>query len=217
MTDDPLDRRDERLAERLRVEPLDDVTRARLVRTAMAATPSAAPSKRPVRSRVLGIAAALVLVLAVGLAVFARNGSDSSTTPTAARAPKAADELSQGLSFSTWDDAVTLGDLGDVGSNGALRRAVLAADAFDTLGEPGEAVTAAPSAAAAAPQSDAALRVITTACDTSAIDRLGEVVALGAGTVDGAPVTVYVVDRRNGSRVAVVLGPNCAIGKPVPL
>jgi hypothetical protein len=231
MTDDhhaaePGDLRDERVAERLRVEPLDEVTRARLVRTAMAGAPAA--STWSARTRGLGIAAALVVVLAVGFAVLARNGSDSGTTSTAARAPKAADslersrtatadELGEGLQFSIVAGVAPLGDLGDVGSNGALRRAVLATDAFAKLGEPGETAAAVPSAASAAPQSDAALRVITTACDTGAIDRLGKLVAVGTGTADGAPVTVYVVERPNGAHVGVVIGPDCAVGKPVPL
>src|SRR5262245_38435161 len=138
MTDDP---RDERMAQRLRVEPLDEVTRARLVRTAMAAaeTPPAASAKWASRGRVLGIAAVLVVLLAVGLGVLVRN-DDSGSGPTAADAPKAANngfERSAGDSTETLDesdlgafsitterDIRALGDLGDLGSAARIRRAV---------------------------------------------------------------------------------------------
>src|SRR3954451_15341355 len=92
---DPTDARDERIAARLEAEPLDDLTRARLVRTAMAASePGAAATARKratsgSRLRWLGVAAAIVLVLAVGVAVFARTNSDSA--PTAARASRPLD------------------------------------------------------------------------------------------------------------------------------
>ena len=66
--------------------PLDDVTRARLVRNAMAAsgleaTPHASrarPSSAPVRW--LAVAAVVVVLLAVGVAVLVRNDSGSSPT-----------------------------------------------------------------------------------------------------------------------------------------
>ena len=83
----PTDVRDEVLAARLAVEPLDDVTRARLVRNAMEAAAEATttnePARRSARTRWLAVAAALVVVLAVGLAVVLRE--DSGSEPTAAR------------------------------------------------------------------------------------------------------------------------------------
>jgi hypothetical protein len=213
MTDEPRDlddARDERLAERLRVEPLDDLTRARLVRNAMAAT-----SKWPARSRVLGIAAAVVLVLAVGFAVLARN--DSGTTSTASRAPKPADELQAGRSDS-WS-SVSLGDLGDVGSTTMLRLAVRGNDAFAALGDASTSNGTANAfeALPTARESDAAARTVVTTCDLGAVARLGRTLAVGSGTVDGEPVTVYVVERADESRVAVVVGPDCRVRKPVPL
>src|SRR3954449_6542907 len=88
---DPTDERNERIAARLETEPLDDVTRARLVRAAMDAAASEASSsaadapRSRTRLRWLSVAAAVVVVLAVGFAVLARH--DSGSGPTAARIP----------------------------------------------------------------------------------------------------------------------------------
>jgi hypothetical protein len=210
------DERNDRLAERLRVEPLDEVTRARLVRTAMAAAP-AASSKWSARTRVLGVAAALVVLLAVGLAVVLRD--DSTSGPTAADAPKtadaaqdrsrsgAADELQQ-QEFSARSRTGALGDLGEVGSRAALRRAIGTA--------PAPTVEAPAAATASTPNPDLDVSRTLTVCK-GALDRLGEVVAVGTGTADGEPVTVYVVEQPTGSRVAVVVGLDCTVGKPVSL
>ena len=215
---DPTDVRDEGLAARLAVEPLDDVTRARLVRNAMDASAEAAPTNEPARrsgrSRWLAVAAALVVVLAVGLAVVLRD--DSGSEPTAARAPKtgasqsesaspnAADSSGLDRTFSTNTGIRPLGDLGDVGSNPQLRRAVTAAGAdapsASTLSELDAQATATPAAAA-----------------PCVIKPRGKIVASGSGTAQGETVTVYVVERPSGSRVAVAVGPNCTIGKPVKL
>jgi hypothetical protein len=210
----------EHVAELLRVEPLDEVTRARLVRTAMAAAP-ATSSKWSARTRVLGVAAALVVLVAVGLAAVLRD--DSASGPTAADAPKTADAAQNRSRSSAADELQErefsagsrtgalgdLGDLGDVGSKAALRRAIDAA--------PAPTVDAPAAATALTPGTESALSLTVTECAAGALDRLGEVVAVGTGTADGEPVTVYVVERPTGSRVAVVVGPDCAVGKPVSL
>jgi hypothetical protein len=213
---DPTDVRDERLAARLETEPLDEVTRARLVRTAMAATAetttTSQPSRWSARTRWLAVAAALVVVLAVGLAVVLRDNSGSE--PTAARAPKtgasesgsrsAADSPELDQNFSTDSGIRPLGDLGDVGSNPKLRRAVSAAGADAPSASPlsERSAQAAATSAAAAP---------------CVIKPRGTIVATGSGTAQGETVAVYVVERPNGSRVAVTVGPNCTVGKPVKL
>src|SRR5262245_27879283 len=147
MTDDVNDARDERLAARLQTEPLDDVTRARLVRNALTASePEAAATSGARRRSSMSVrwqaAAAAVVALAVsGVAVVARDDSDSA--PTAARAPKTTEQPSSALevtpkafprftpasgqAFSATIGGTTLGDLGDVSSAAALRRAVTAA------------------------------------------------------------------------------------------
>ncbi len=213
---DPTDVRDERLAVRLETEPLDEVTRARLVRIALAATAetttTSQPSRWSARTRWLAVAAALVVVLAVGLAVVLRD--DSGSEPTAARAPKtgasesrsrsAADSSELDQNFSTDSGIRPLGDLGDVGSTPKLRQAVTAAG------------TDAPSAS---PLSERSAQAAATpaAAAPCVIKPRGTIVATGSGTAQGEAVAVYVVERPNGSRVAVTVGPNCTVGKPVTL
>jgi hypothetical protein len=217
------DARDERRAALLQTEPLDDVTRARLVRNAMAASEGeAAPQAGRVhpssaRVRWLAVAAAVVALVVAGIAVLARN--DSGSAPTAARAPKTVQPQS-GASVAPNAIAengdsvlrqtvgpVSLGDLGDVGNKANLRRAVAAATA--TADTAFGATTASPTESATA--------VGVPACPTTGVDRLGQRVAVGSGTVDGAPVTVYVVARKDGSRAAVIVRADCAVGDPVPL
>jgi hypothetical protein len=67
------------------------------------------------------------------------------------------------------------------------------------------------------PGTDMAFQTVVTTCDLSAVIRLGRTIATGTGTADGAPVTVYVVERADKSRVAVVVGPDCTVRKPVRL
>jgi hypothetical protein len=206
---DPTDERDERIATLLETEPLDEVTRARLVRNAMAAAPRAHS-----KTRWLAVAAALVLVLAVGLAVVVRD--DSSSKPTAARSAPAPEDKAAGSPMALAPErgssafAITpsdLGDLGNVSSAAMLRRAVNAAEAAAPASAPASADVAARSAGSA-PQA------VTTSC-TAALP--GAVAAVGTGTSHGKPVTVYVVERKDGSRAAVVVGADCDVGKPVPL
>ena len=233
MSDEPRlpdDARDERLAALLQTEPLDDVTRARLVRNAMAASEgSAVPQagrahRSSARVRWLAVAAVLVALLAVGVAVVARD--DSGSGPTAARAPKAAQPQSGAAEspnvplnrsqldqpFSGSFRVQTLGDLGDVGKKAALRRAVT--DVLSPKEAPAAAAAdrAESTANAAQPQSQTI-----TACPSTELAKLGRTIAVGTGTVDGAPVTVYVVERSNGDRVAVVVDAACTVGAPVGL
>src|SRR5436190_669551 len=80
------DARDERLAGLLDVEPLDDLTRRRLVSTALRTSAPAARGSGAVRSRRLVAAAAIVgLVCAAGVGYLLARGDGSSTTTTASR------------------------------------------------------------------------------------------------------------------------------------
>jgi negative regulator of sigma E activity len=233
MTDDPrdpTDARDINVAARLETEPLDDVTRARLVRAAMAASApedavpaGVGPSRWPARVRRLAVAAAVVAVAAVGLSVILRDDPDSA--PTASRAEsradsKATDELRERLASPSVTNGGAsadaagaqslrvgsgLGDLGNVGTAARLRRAIAAvAPEADT--------SAAATASAPSPES-----AQLSACATTAAARLGRVVAAGTGTVDGDPVSVFVVERSNGKRVAVVVDAACNAREPVGL
>jgi hypothetical protein len=223
MTDDANDARDERLAARLTVEPLDDVTRARLVRDALAASEAGAAAaggarRRSSRSvRWLAAAAAVVALVAGGVAVFARD--DSGSRSTAARAPKSTELPSTALAVPNAApqneslnrsptpalSAQALGALGEVGRKAALRRAVT------NVLSPTEPRAAADSAAAAPAQATTDLRTC-----VPDLGR-GRLIASGTGTVEGATVTVYVVERPNGDRVATAVDDDCKIRSQAPL
>jgi len=224
---EPADTRNERLAARLRTEPLDDVTRARLVRNAMAAsTPDAASQagrehRMSTRTRWMAVAAVVVALVAAGVAVLARD--DTGAGPTAAPAPKAAESHaspaeraplpadSSGLpSISREAGVQNLGNLGDVGKKSELRGAV--ADVLSSREPPAEAQRPTAGAATASPPLSSAGD-----CASDELARLGRTIAIGTGTVDGAPVTVYVVERSNGDRVAVVVDAGCNAGAPIGL
>ena len=135
---DSTDQRDERLAALLQPAPLDEVTRARLVHAAMDASEAhteAAQDETPrsrSRARWFAVAAAVVLVIAVGITtVITRD--DAGSGPTAARAsrpPTLPFESTTDLTISPEalrsaelriiDTQVALGDLGDVGTNAKL-------------------------------------------------------------------------------------------------
>jgi hypothetical protein len=123
------DARDERLGRMLEVEPLDDLSRRRLVRTAMAASEPTATSRRTWR---LVAAASLVAVVVAGGVTYLATRDTSTTQPTAladrnakpessgtsggpaAAAPSAATDQ-QGLEKQTLEAAGSVADLGDFG------------------------------------------------------------------------------------------------------
>ncbi len=219
------DERDERLAALLETEPLDEITRARLVRTAMAAIDSGdAAHGAGSRLRWLSAAAAIVVVLAVGLAVFVRNDSGSQNASTqSAKALRPNDEIEvlPWESVGTGPDRIAsslpqLGDLGDVGSRAMLRQAVTAAlpahaQAFEERGQ-----TVSPSAAADAAVS-ALPSVVEVDCPAGARPPSGTTIAVGTGTVHGKSVSVWVVEQADGDRVAFAVDGGCVVGKPVPI
>jgi hypothetical protein len=226
---DPTDERDDAVAARLAVDPLDDVTRARLVRNALAATESAAPGRADAsahtRSRTgwISVAAVVVVLLAVGFAALVNNNPDSAPTasregaavrapetteppavlavPNAAAATPQSESANQSLAPAV--SVQTLGDLGDVGQKAALRRAV--------------ASVLAPVEPKAAADQVGALNATTVyrACRPDL--GPGQLIATGTGTVDGAAVTIYVMERANGDRVAVAVGAGCKTRTQVPL
>ncbi|MFA5882692.1 MAG: hypothetical protein WDA60_02470 [Acidimicrobiia bacterium] len=201
---EPPDARDPRTAEWLAVEPLDRVTRARLVRSALATAgdaseeaPAAAPG-RPRLARVLAIAAALLLVLVVGIAVLVPRSSDE-PTPTAAHAPSAkraapdtaeapASDSSRSSGATALEDAAptplpALGALGDVSTQALLRAAATA------LRDP---AFADPS-------------FVPPACAVEAGRSFGTPIAAGTGTVNGKPATVILVQRPDGLSGAIAV------------
>ncbi|HXY93161.1 MAG TPA: hypothetical protein VEP49_11840 [Acidimicrobiia bacterium] len=207
MADD--DARDERLAGLLDVEPLDDLSRRRLVSNALSA--SAPPAHRTAR---LVVAAALVAaVVAGGITYLALRGGDSSR-PTAARVPRppAAPPLNgaskpdsptttvpaeAGSSFSAASPR-DLGDLGDLRDQANLDRA--------------RALTAQNSATAATSTDASALagRLRDSTCAASLPG--GTIVAVGTAHFGSRDAIVAETQRPDGSRsLDAVLAHPCEV------
>lgn len=186
------------LRARLAVAPLDDLTRERLVRAAVAA----APRRRRRAAPWTAAAAVLLVVTGATLAVLLHRSDEPG--PQAARpapASRPAVELRedagtpQAAEGEVADAALgvaDLGDLGEVGSRAALRRAVASAA---TTGS----------------------RVLPR-CAFDVLRDVGRPTAAGNGTAGGRAVIVVVVARPDGTRVAVVLsGGHCTLGGSVDL
>jgi hypothetical protein len=231
---DPTDERDPRIAALLETEPLDNVTRARLVRTAMAATPpKAVDANRQTHwyQRANWIAAAaLIVVVVVAIGLVSRNQvsdkfNEAGSKLSSGNGSSASDERAEAKPFEAVTPAsgaaslyealgiVNLGELGDVGSAAKLRGAV-------TAELPAEAKT---DSTASAPQPQALnldRRVLgdRTRCEGDANPPSGDTVAVGSGTVDSKSVTVAVVEKKDGTRLAFAADANgCIVGKPVNL
>jgi hypothetical protein len=218
------DRRDERLAELLDVEPLDELTRRRLVARALEesspgrADPEPAETLRRGRWQPFAAAAAIVVVLVAGLVVLL--GGDGSDPPEQALrpsrpaevAPRDADSraaspapASRGASSSAGDVEVEgsgLGDFGDLSQPANRVRAVEAALADRLAGSPRTDATGDTTAFAAASPAAAACSPV----------GATSVVAYGTGTFHDRPALVVVTRRDDGSaRVRLVVGDPCEV------
>jgi hypothetical protein len=188
------DERDEHMAALLAVEPLDDVTRRRLVNTAIRSTRTAR------RARRLVAAAAAVVVLIVGVGVVVAVGGGNETSPTAAR-DKIEAGLPQGGSarYTIGTDAHDVGNFGDLG---VAANVDLLRGAFDAAGGSLSATvtpTGADSAQPTPAKSDALVaRLRALACSASTLPA-GTVVALASGTLDGHPVIVVDLQSSGGT------------------
>jgi hypothetical protein len=198
------DGRDEQIAGLLAVEPLDHLTRRRLVTTAVRAADAGPadpdeiddePDRRG-RSRfavLLPVAAAIAIGIIVGALVVtrpegstttaARQDTDTSVAADAGSAP-APQAAANPPAINESSPLRSLGDLGDVTDPGALDQAVGAAQAKD--------------AAAVTP---------TGVCADIPPPDLGLVStsAAGTGTAAGVAVNVIVGADATGERIAVVL------------
>jgi hypothetical protein len=194
---------DEQIAGLLAVEPLDDVTRRRLVTTAVRAADVDAedpdeiddePDRRG-RSRLavlLPVAAAIAIGIVVGALVVTRPDDstttaarqDTDTTVAAGGSAPAPQAAANPPALNESSSLRSLGDLGDVTDAGALSQAVAAAQLKD--------------AAAATP---------TGVCADIPPPDLGLVntSAAGIGTAAGVPVNVIIGADATGERIAVVL------------
>jgi hypothetical protein len=219
MPDDHDDRRDDALAGALAVEPLDQLTRRRLVARALDEAPGVAVgASRSVRARVAAVAAAVAFV-ALGVVALALPGSETAEVagraepssrpplsgaeaPSAAPAPSsdqatalerspASDRAADSDGAPTATVAVDLGDLGDVGRRGSRARVLTRARPL-VDGVPGVSTTFAG--------------------DACASRELAGVVATGTGTLDGRGTTVVVTRRADGSLVArAVVADRCDV------
>lgn len=187
--------RDRGLAEALEVEPLDDLTRRRLVRRALDATrPVEAGLPRP-RGRTIaavGVAASLLVGVTVGALVVTRP--EQPATPTAAGSEQTA---ATSASDAAPEAAVTpaspqpLGDLGAVTDVVALAAAV---DLRLQAGHRGEDATA-----------------LVAPCVDADAGALVLVSATGTATLAGRPVVVHVGPTASGEiRVVALDAGTCA-------
>ncbi|MET0627179.1 MAG: hypothetical protein ABW033_01825 [Acidimicrobiia bacterium] len=223
MTDD---RRDDELAARLDVEPLDDLTRRRLVSRAMAesATDGAAAAHGRDRAMLtrLVAAAAVLLVLAVGVVgLLTTTDGGNDTTVAGRKADQAARATPQAGSGSVADQgasaAAEVAPSADATTRGSTTPATSALGA--DLGDVGDLSTAAArrrllddidAATLAAPvTADAATAFGFAPCPPLNVSSL---IASGTATFDGRPATVVVNERADGSRrVRLLLRDPCEV------
>jgi hypothetical protein len=184
------DERSPEIAGWLEVEPLDDVTRRRLVSSALRETETADASApaRPSRTwRWIAAAAALVIVAVGTLAVVSANGGHDENQQATGKS----------LSPGGLKVAHDVGNFGDLDKSANLTRLRTA------LGS----ATAAPSAAAPTESADASAqsRESGAAADRpldlcGSVFPGGTVLALGSGTIDGRHASVFLVQQADGSR-----------------
>jgi hypothetical protein len=186
----PADGRDLRVAAWLAVDPLDEVTRGRLVRAALDATESASAPTRPARrlAAAVAVAAALLVILLVGLAVLVPRTED--TRPTALDAPAgkraagvdAAPE-SAGASVPAVLVLPSIGDLGDVSTPDRLARA----------------------ARPRLPPTIDSTSVTVSGCAVAAGRAFGTPTAAGTARIDGRRAVVIVTEQPAGTTAAVAV------------
>jgi hypothetical protein len=192
------DERDPQVTSWLEVEPLDELTRRRLVTTALREADTDVPARRPSRAwRWVAAAAAVVVVGAGTLAIVtAKGGHDDRQTAAPVRTPAA-----EGSAAPKALSAVpNVGDFGDLGDPANVARARRALDASVASGSAVANDSPRAQASAGAQSSVGAQPVPNTAetCGTSL--PAGNVLAQASGTVDGRAAVVVLVERSNGSR-----------------
>jgi hypothetical protein len=175
------------------VPALDDLTRRRLVRTAVDAAADDGDARTATWMRRLGPlgAAAAVLAVVVGLGALVVSGGDDSDSTAVTSADSSRDDSGGGAGAeSATPDAVggapsDLGDLGDVSDLDALAGEV-EAQTTAREGDLGAAELALPCAA-----------------EITAVAP-GPIVATGTGTFEGRPAAVVVTTDATGEQVVLV-------------
>ena len=194
------DERDERIAALLAVEPLDDITRRRLVSTATRSTGTARQARRLMAAAVVVV----VLVAGAGVVVAVGGGSDTISSTASRDQAKAALPASGGSEFLIEAQAHDVGDFGDLGVPANVDRLRRAFDAVVPFSASPTSPTSAASAAGHATANDQAgsdalvSRFRALGCSPSTLPA-GTVVALASGTLDGHPVIVVDVESASGA------------------
>jgi len=203
MADDrPDDQRDERIATWLEPEPLDELTRRRLVAGAMQASSREAPSSGGSRRawRWIATAAVIVVVLVGALAVFtAQSGNESQLSDARKQPGQSRDQTQQSSpALGAASSPIDVGGFGNLDVPANLRRLRTA------LAHPRRAAVVPSNGGEAGSPSN---ELSTAACR----DQLpaGTIIAVGSGTLDGRRALVVLTDRGDGSRSidAVVADP----------
>jgi hypothetical protein len=191
--DERPDADDAPLASWLEVEPLDDVTRRRLVSTALReadALPARAPAGTPSRAwRWIAIAAAIVVVVAGGLALLTANGGHDEEQATRREGSVLAPE-----SIAAASQVGDFGDLDQAANLDRLRAALTAGTSGSAALGNSEAPAAAPSADAGARTPESGLTCVVEVPDGATL------VSSGTGTIGGRYATVVLFERRDGTR-----------------
>jgi hypothetical protein len=211
MADDrPDDQRDERIATWLEPEPLDELTRRRLVTSAMQASadaPSPAASQRAWRW--IATAALIVVVLVAALALFtAQSGNEAQLSDAGKALGQSRDRIQPASpSIAATRPPVDVGDFGDLDTPTNLRRLRTALEhARSAAVAPSNGGDADPDAGA----ETTANQLSTLACR----DQLpaGTVTAVGSGTLDGRRALVVLTDEGDGARsIDAVLADPCEV------
>lgn len=231
------DEQDNELARQLAVEPLDELTRRRLVARALDETAPVSDSTRAGRSRFpfVAAAAAMVVVLVVGLGVLVSTRDDNSGSENQALQEAPATDSKReaaGLPPSTGDNSVALTPSAREGATGGASvddSGALTTSAPPALGEFGDLSTASArrrlraAIATVPPDQATALSGQSTAFGSSASAQdtcktFPDVVATATGTFGDRTARVVVTRRANGSlRVRAVLVDSCEVrGLPSP-
>ena len=211
--DERPDARDPDVAGWLAVDPLDDVTRRRLVSTALRETAVAPPGagSRPSRTwRWIAAAAAGVVVMAGGLALLtADGGHDEQRASTPANTPKAADSATPRT--AALDAGHDVGDFGDLDQPANLAKLRTALAAAPTPASAGASATESttPDTSTGTSTGGAAVGAPQGEQTCGAFLPGATILAHGTGRLDHRAADVFLVEHPDGSRelVAVLADP----------
>jgi hypothetical protein len=186
--------RDDALARALAVDPLDDVTRRRLVTTAIRSTSTA----RRARMLVAAAAVVLVAVLGAGVVVAIRGtGSDQLEAERRASLGAPARPAAGAESGAAGDGPATPTAAAELGDFGELTVAANRQRLFTAIGTAKGTASADVSAVAG---ESAARKLANLDCTVRGLPS-GTTVALATGALDATRVIVVVTDTSSGNRI----------------